>query len=574
MVEVEQDENVGEKAIEKSISQNRQDRQNRVRRVSLYRLRQLGVDSIHGVPGDYNLELLDYVQPAGLRWVGNANELNAAYAADAYSRIKGIGAVITTFGVGELSAVNAIPGAYTEFAPVVHIVGIPSRASQENRLLVHHTFNDGEYRRFAAIHAHVTVAQACLNDPRTSAEQIDAALSQCLLYSRPVYIEDAKRLQSPIIVPDGEPDEAQDEVLRKIFNRIYHARQLVIIVDGESRPIGIQESVQWPTWTTPFGKGLTDETLHNLHGIYRGSFDDPNTRTFIKESDLVLSSNSYSYSTVPKSDAAILFTTKGVRVGSQLYRDVSSKYIMSRVANDLDLTCVLSYDPYPHLPQDTLARIPEKLLDEPLTHDRLWRILANFVRPGDIVLGETGTAGYGVREMPLPPHTRVFTPVTWLSVGYMLPGAQGAALAQDELIKSSNYFGLSSAKTILFIGDGSFQMTAQEIATMIRHKLNITIFLINNDGYTIERAIHGRKQDYNNVSPWRYLKAPEFFGAKESTYTGSARTWRELRDVLGHEGLNQDKELRMVEIFVEREDCPKGPLSHFLETQKKQEVLD
>ena len=96
------------------------------------RLRQLGVESIHGVPGDYNLALLDYVVPQGLDWVGNCNELNAGYAADAYSKIKGLGAIITTFGVGELSAANAIAGAYCELAPVVHIVGTPARHLQES----------------------------------------------------------------------------------------------------------------------------------------------------------------------------------------------------------------------------------------------------------------------------------------------------------------------------------------------------------------------------------------------------------------------------------------------------------
>src|SRR4051794_27575791 len=147
------------------------------------RLRQLGVGAIHGVPGDYNLTLLDYVEPTGLLWVGNANELNAGYAADGYARIKGVGALVTTFGVGELSAINAIAGAFTERAAVVHIVGTPPRASQDGRLKIHHTFNDGEYRRFGLMAAQVTVAQANLRDPRTCPEQIDEVLRQCLIHS-------------------------------------------------------------------------------------------------------------------------------------------------------------------------------------------------------------------------------------------------------------------------------------------------------------------------------------------------------------------------------------------------------
>ncbi|RSL56381.1 hypothetical protein CEP54_008841 [Fusarium duplospermum] len=556
------------------------------------RLRQLGVDSIHGVPGDYNLTLLDYVQPSGLRWVGNANELNAAYAADGYARIKGLGAIVTTFGVGELSAINAIAGAYAEFAPVVHIVGIPTREAQQTRRMIHHTFNDGEYRRFAAMHAHVTVYQACLNDPRTSAEQIDEALRQCLLHSRPVYIEvpvdmvrkpvSAERLRSPIVLPEAQPNEDEDEVLRKVMNRIYSAKQPVIVVDGETRPLRIREEVQtlikdtkWPTWSMPFGKGLTDETLDNFHGVYKGCFDDQAVQDFYQSSDLVLffgphfsNTNSSNYTTIPKDDAAILFTINGVQIGTRLFRDVSPKNIVSRLVRELDPKQVPSYTPYPKLPRDILLPIPDKPTDEILAQDKLWKTLANVIEPGDIIMGETGTAGFGVREMAIPKHTRVFTPVTWLSIGYMLPGAQGAALAQKELLEASNYHGLSSAKTILVIGDGSFQMTVQELATMVRHHLNVVVFLINNDGYTIERCIHGRNEEYNDVTPWRYLQAPSFFGAKEGTYTGSAKTWRELKEVLEHEGLKKGKELRMVEIFLDRDDCPKGPLWNYMEAQK------
>ncbi|KAG7143787.1 Pyruvate decarboxylase like protein [Verticillium longisporum] len=559
------------------------------------RLRQLGVGSIHGVPGDYNLELLDYVEPAGLRWVGNANELNAAYAADAYARIKGIGAVITTFGVGELSAVNGIAGAYAEFAPVVHIVGIPPRSSIDGRLLIHHTFNDGEYRRFAAMHAHVTVAQACLTDPRTSAEQIDDVLRQCLLYSRPVYIEvpvdmvakplSASRLESPVEVPQGEQDAEQNGVLETVLQKIYDAKKPVIFVDGESRPLGIckqaeqiVEGTKWPTWTTPFGKSLTNETLTNFHGIYQGKYDDPAVQRFIGDADLILifgphfsSTNTSAWSSIPNENVSVLFTTKGVQVGGKLFRDVSAKTVVSQLASALDFSRVASYSPYPELPRDKSLRIADMPMDEPLEQSALWKVLAGMVNPGDIVLGETGTAGYGVREMPLPPDTRLFTPVTWLSIGYMLPGAQGAALAQRELLASSPSSGPSTPKTILFIGDGSFQMTVQEIATIVRLELNVVIFLINNDGYTIERCIHGRNQAYNDVSPLRYLEAPSFFGAKKSTYTASARTWRELQTVLDSGTLHDEKELRMVEIFLGRDDAPKGPLLQYMISQKEKE---
>lgn len=124
------------------------------------RLHQIGVRSIHGVPGDYNLVALDYIPKVGLKWVGNVNELNAGqyprtasstpltppgYASDGYARVKGISAMVTTFGVGELSAINAVAGSYSEHVPVVHIVGVPSTASQKDGMLLHHTLGNGNF---------------------------------------------------------------------------------------------------------------------------------------------------------------------------------------------------------------------------------------------------------------------------------------------------------------------------------------------------------------------------------------------------------------------------------------------
>lgn len=565
------------------------------------RLRQLGVGAVHGVPGDYNLELLDYVKPAGLLWVGNANELNAAYAADGYARIKGIGALVTTFGVGELSAINAIAGSYTEFAPVVHIVGTPPRASQDGRRLIHHTFADGEYGRFAQMSSHVTVAQTSLWDPRTCAEQIDTVLSECILHSRPVYIQvptdlvsaslPSDRLKRPISSPVDEPaaNPSRDTALERILDRIHKAEKAVIIVDGECRPLRIVDKVQeiidatkWPTWTTGFGKGLFDETRPNFHGVYKGKFDEDIVQETVDQADLVLffgphlsSTNTYAYTAVPSSQTTILIKGNQVDIGTETFRDVPAIFIASRLSQCIDLSKITRNEPYPRLPRDWSEPIDNLIGNQSkISQDKLWRTLANILRPGDIVLGETGTAGYGMREMPLPPNTRVFTPVTWLSIGFMLPAAQGAALAQRELIESSEYHGIKpgDAQTILLIGDGSFQMTAQELATIIRHNLDVLVVLINNDGYTIERCIHGLKQEYNDISAWRYLEAPRLFGAGDDTYTAAARTWTELAEVLKHDKVKSSGGLRMVEIFLDREDAPKGPLSHMIETQRSKEA--
>ncbi|KEF56807.1 uncharacterized protein A1O9_06997 [Exophiala aquamarina CBS 119918] len=236
------------------------------------RLHEQALRSVHGVPG--------------LHWVGNCNELNAGYAADGYARINGVGAVITTFGVGEISAVNAIAGAYAEPALFVHIVSTAGRSIQDSRAKAHHTFNDGNLQWFAQICAAITVAQASMRDAHSTPDQIGTVLGQCLSSNRPVYIQMPvdmvdvtvtvanSRLQSSLLHEKFTNiwfAPSYDSVLSIVLEKIKTAKQPMILVEGESRALGITQDVQsvvaitnWPTWTNIFGKGLVNEALTNV----------------------------------------------------------------------------------------------------------------------------------------------------------------------------------------------------------------------------------------------------------------------------------------------------------------------
>jgi pyruvate decarboxylase len=544
-------------------------------------------------PGDFNLELLDYVEPSGLLWVGNTNELNAGYAADGYSRVKRLGALVTTFGVGELSAINAIAGSYAERAPVVHIVGTPEREIQDTGKRVHHTFNDGNFRRFAQMHAHVTVAQASLRDPSTAPEEIDRVLQQCMLHSRPVYIEvpvdlvavpvRTANLQTAITLP--EPLETP--ALRNVMDKILAAKRPIIFIDGECRALGISKTVQglvaltnWPTWTTSYGRGLIDETLQSFCGVYKGVFDEPVVREFFEQADLILvfgphfsTTNSYALTAIPDSEKCITFTDTEIVIGSTVLRDIPARSAVPQLLKQLEFTAFPRYDilEFDKLPGRRIRSLsfPDVPKEQGIAHDKLWRLFENFIRPGDIVMGETGTAGFGVREMRTPENVRVFVPVTWLSIGYMLPAAQGAALAQRELYSSTKGTTRDTGdRTVLFVGDGSLQMTVQEISTIIRLNLNMIIIILNNNGYTIERAIHGLEQKYNDVARWRYLGAPSFFGGDENAFTASARTWGELEVIMSDKRLTDGEGLRMVELMMEKDDVPSGPLAALMDKEK------
>jgi pyruvate decarboxylase len=225
------------------------------------RLAQVDVLSIHGVPGDFNLAALDFLESCGVKWVGNCNEyvhcpngmlrfadvnshrLNAGYAADGYARIKGMGALATTFGVGELSAINAIAGSYAEHVPVVHIVGAPASRAQKAGAILHHSLGDGQFEMFAEMHSKVTVAQANLDDVNTAAQEIDRVLELCWRKKQPVYIRlpsdyitekvDGHRLRTPIDLSSPKNEiERERAVVRSITDRLYRASRPVIVIDG------------------------------------------------------------------------------------------------------------------------------------------------------------------------------------------------------------------------------------------------------------------------------------------------------------------------------------------------------
>ncbi|KAH0283800.1 pyruvate decarboxylase [Aureobasidium namibiae CBS 147.97] len=560
------------------------------------RLHQLGIRSVFGVPGDYNLRLLDFVEPAGLHWVGNCNELNSAYAADAYARIHGTSALISTFGVGELSAVNGIAGAYAEKAPIISIVGTPARATQEARTSVHHTFADGDFTRFAAMHVHVTVAQANLLDPRTAPGQFDVTVQQALIHSRPVYIQipadmvDVKvsstGLKSDISLPPTSHGDNELRVGRRILELINSAKKPMIFVDGESRCLDILDEINqlvkttgWPVWTSPFGKGLVDEHLESFQGIYNGDLGSESAKLYFESADLALvfgphfsSTNTALFSTIPKQAVSVSFSERHVKIGHEITRDVSNKKLVAELLQQLDSSKISK----PEGPSKPDRAQPSVESSGMLTQRDFYRVINPMLKPGDIVMGETGTASHGSRDLVLPSGSYYFTAVTWLSIGYMLPAALGAALAQRDSEKWRLRPGTANAsedRVVLFIGDGSLQMTVQEISTMIREKLNIVIVVINNDGYTIERVIHGRKQTYNDIASWRYLQALNMFGATDeevATNTLSAKSWGELKEVLKSDTLSSGKGVRMLEVFMEREDAS-GFLLKLLNNQKARE---
>lgn len=551
------------------------------------RLSEVGVRSVHGVPGDFNLTACDYVLSTGLRWVGNANELNAGYAADGYARVNGVGALITSFGVGELSAINAIGGSYAEKAAVVHIVGSPPRAAQESGACLHHSLGDGNFNVFSDMHKLVTVAQARLFDPETATGLIDHALEQCVLHSRPVYINlpsdmvpvkvDAPTRPISRAIP-GYSEAFEDSMVNALVSRMQSAKRPMILVDGFTTRFDVRKEVNdlvrltgFPTLTTPFGKGLLNESASNFHGVYYGMAGDAAHHEAVQGSDLVLrfgplnsDVNTFGGTAIPNPGVTVTFEKQSVHLGDKVQaRDgevVSIKSLLGKLLARLQGVQLASepFPPNPDLPRELLKTVPIRGDDATVDQYSFWLRMSEYFRPGDVILTETGTSSYGGQSIHLPDDTAVINSSIWLSIGYMLAASQGVSLAQRELIASSSR---PAGRTILFEGEGSLQMSAQSISDIIRNKLDITIFVLNNNGYTIERVIHGFSASYNDIQPWRNLEAPSYFGAPadDPSYPVTTRrveNWGELRAVLGDDVIREGRGLNMIEVFMDMADCP------------------
>lgn len=497
---------------------------------------------------------------------------------------------MTAFGVGELSAINAVAGAFAERSPVVHIVGTPSTTVQHSGLSFHHSLGNGDHRVFANMYASITVAQTNLSEASTAVSEIDRVLETCLTESRPVYIELPTDMitrkvsvkadfgnnitASLMDVPSGNSSE--NEVVQLIFDKICTARYPFIFVDGLVRAFHIQDEVNTlvgltgiPTTVTPFGKGTLNETLPNVLGMYNGPQGHPAYHAFVQNSDLILrftrlesEVNTFQFSTITKPAVTIFFDQRSITINGERCPVTSLKHVLGRLIHKISslrhpLDAAV---PDVRFPVEVLRSLPASDSDKSIDQQTFWLRMSSFLREGDTVLSECGTSGMGSREMILPERATMISSALWMSIGSMLGAAQGAAFAQRDLRLEDHR---QNGRTILFIGDGSLQMSVQVISDIIRNRLDLIIFIINNNGYTIERFIHGMDAHYNDVQPWRYLEAPSFFGAdlndpKYPIVLRQATTWGEMGALLKDPVVTSGQGLVMMEVMMGKSDAPEA----------------
>ncbi len=268
----------------------------------LSRLHDMGVDDIFGVPGDYAFAIDDAIcDDASVRWVGCCNELNAAYAADGYARIKGVGAVCTTYGVGELSAINGVAGAYAEHLPLFHLVGAPPVPVQAARALMHHTLGNGEYDLFRRMAEPVVCAHAVMT-PQNVAYETERLVAAALYHRRPVYMAFPADLAGQPVLGEARPVDAPlsdpailGAVADAIIEALDDAGTACILPGILVARTGLRPAVQavidasgLPFATMFMGKSVLEEDQPAYAGMYVGTLMDQAVSEFVESADMVL----------------------------------------------------------------------------------------------------------------------------------------------------------------------------------------------------------------------------------------------------------------------------------------------
>lgn len=546
------------------------------------RLKQVDVETIFGVPGDFNLGLLDYIyQVPGLRWAGNANELNAGYAADGYSRIKRLGALITTFGVGELSALNAVAGAYSEHVGLIHIVGVPTTEAQADKLLLHHTLGNGNFQVFKEMSAKISLETFAIDTINDAAQTIDAAITAAYTHQRPVYLAiptnffdlniDASLLKTAVNLSLPANDSAtEEEAFEEILNLVAAAKDPIILVDACTLRHNVRKEAnklvdltKFATFVTPMGRSAVEENNPRFGGVYIGSLTAPEVKTIVEETDLVISLggmmsdfNTGSFTYGYKTNNVVEFHSDHLKIRRAVYNGVAMEKILPKIVNDKSWTDRLlkaasSYKVADHpVPSKKLLNSATSQVDlTKINQSWFWVELSSWLREGDIVITETGTSAFGISSTKLPPHATGISQVLWGSIGYTVGSTLGASFANLELKEPK--------RVILFVGDGSLQLTVQEISTMIRWNLKPYIFVLNNNGYTIEKLIHGPTAAYNDIQPWKHQQLLEVFGAKPGNYENhTIKTVKDVAEIFNDEKFASPDKIRLVELFFPTMDAP------------------
>ncbi|MGB8354995.1 MAG: thiamine pyrophosphate-dependent enzyme [Chthoniobacteraceae bacterium] len=515
------------------------------------RLHAHGVGHVFGIPGDYVLGFYDLLLHSELKLITTCDEQGAGFAADAYARLRGLGAVCVTYCVGGLKIANTTAGAFAEKSPVVVISGAPGMKEREKNPLLHHKVREFDTQK--KVFEQLTVASTVLGDPQTAFQEIDRVLHAALRYKRPVYIELPRDMvdvagvahHTPADIHAESDSETLGEALQEAVEMICAARQPVILVDVEVHRFGLQEELVRlieqtciPFATTILGKSVIDEQHPLYLGVYEGAMGREAVREYVESSDCVLMLGTFMtdinlgiYTAQLDPRRAINATSEKLSIRSHNFEDVRFKDFVRGL---IDAKIPPRADTA--LPQRENGEDFQIERGSKITIKRFFKRLNLFLSDNTIVVADVGDALFGAADLSIHRKTEFLGPAYYASMGFAVPAAIGAEIANPHL------------RPLVLVGDGAFQMTGMELSTAVRHGLRPIVIVLNNGGYGTERQM--QDGPYNDVLRWNYSRIPEVLGAGKGFVV---ETEGELEVALGEATANTES-FSIIDLHIDPND--------------------
>ena len=392
------------------------------------RLAAEGIEHCFGVAGDYVFPICDAVDSSSkVKWIGCANELNASYAADGYARIRGAAMLATTYGVGELSALNGVMGAKAERSLVFHVVGMPSYQHQRVAKIAHHTLGDGVFGNFVELSGAAACCHALIN-PDNCMVEMERVIGEARRNNQPAYIVvPSDYALTPVVPIDVKPivlrsnARALEKAMDLIGGRIASAKSVVAFPAFTLLRLGLQKETQaaiealgCPFVTTLMEKCVIDESHPQFAGMYAGAVSGPQARQALESADLVLDLGGVSLNDITTASYSgqldlsrfITIGLNDVRIGDDVIAGVRLEDVLAGLAR-----LKPSRTPYRANPQPPQAVSGDR--SDKITMAALYPRYASFLRAGDTVVLETGSTSLGLPPMVLADGVRVEAQVLW-----------------------------------------------------------------------------------------------------------------------------------------------------------------
>ena len=518
------------------------------------KLKFLGIKNVFGLPGDYNFNILDaIIKDDEINWVNSTNELNASYSSDGYARINGYGAVVTTYGVGELSAINGIAGSMAENVPVIHIAGVPKTSFIEKNIIVHHNFSNPNYYLFENAYKNVVETTAYLNFENAKKE-IDRVFNVFVNEKKPVYIAIPVDVCEFLIDDDGfdkieykkSDEKTLNETVSEIISLIEKAKNPIIFFDYLCKRYNLKNEIKefinktnMKFGTFLMGKGIIDETNPNFTGVNGGNLSSF-VQNEIKKSDLIITAgylnadlNTGGFSAFEK-EIDIEIRKNETIIKGKVYKNVLLQDVILKLNEKITKT----------FEKNDFKQIKKKINEKgKIKVDDILPLIETVLDEDDIFTMETGLFSLSGSFLNLKKNVEYLSQTLWGSIGWATPALFGAMMADNKKCH------------IMFTGEGAHQLTIQEMANFFEYDLKPVIFVLNNNGYTVERVLSKDPNDkFNNITNWNYPKLIEGFSNNKDYFIKTVSTLESFIKTIDEIKKLKGKKLCYVEIMTDKKD--------------------